>query len=102
MMQRLDVDRVLTVPEVMPCPHCKARPEAVLGTDRSATSRVHFIYELKEETDPVYRKPRNGDTWHFTADCSGWPHENYVELEARPNRGELCNECEAKQGKGRE
>lgn len=42
----------------------------------------------------LFRRPRNGDTWHFNPDCSKWPVDDYVELEAAPNTGELCNECQ--------
>ncbi len=41
----------------------------------------------------IYRRKRNGDTWHFSSDCSEWPSSNYDEQEPPPLTGALCNEC---------
>jgi hypothetical protein len=38
------------------------------------------------------------DAWHFCSDCSKGPTSDYVERDSKPARGELCDQCEAKQG----
>ena len=43
-----------------------------------------------------YRRGQSADTWHWCANCSQWPAEDYIEREAKLGTGELCNECMAK------
>jgi len=44
----------------------------------------------------TYRKRKGTDTWHFCANCSNWPMQDFEEQYAKPTTGELCNECKAK------
>lgn len=49
----------------------------------------------------TYRKRKGGDTWHLCKNCSHWPTANYVDKESSSRfKGELCNECKAKQNAG--
>jgi len=43
-----------------------------------------------------YRRPENGDCWHWCERCSCYPASNYFARRSRPAAGELCNECAAK------
>ncbi|HEX9443927.1 MAG TPA: hypothetical protein VGA73_07395 [Candidatus Binatia bacterium] len=95
--RRLTLERVHLVPQVTPCPHCGARPYITAPGSREH-SRVHHIFDLREE--PVFRKTRAGDTWHFSYDCSHWPGHDYLVLDVPPRDGDICNECKAKQGEG--
>ena len=51
----------------------------------------------EEEMANTYRRRRRRDTWHFCSNCSNWPTSDYVERDSKPARGELCDQCEAKQ-----
>jgi len=97
-LRYLTLERVLTLTLVAPCPHCAARPVISRGHDSDEQSRVHRIFDLREELGATYRKIPSADTWHFTQDCSRWPTGDYVELELPPIVGELCNECRAIKG----
>src|SRR6266513_1064682 len=44
----------------------------------------------------VYRRTRDGDTWHFCSNCSNWPTTDFVEQRLPPSTGEMCNECTCK------
>ncbi|MGH7769721.1 MAG: hypothetical protein ACREQP_19915 [Candidatus Binatia bacterium] len=94
-VRHLTLDRVLAVASITPCPHCSTKPFIAPGPLYNKKSTLHRIFDLREETETIYRRPRNGDTWHFNPRCSKWPVDDYVELEAAPNTGELCNECQA-------
>jgi hypothetical protein len=96
--RHLALDRVSVVPLITPCPHCSARPHVASGSSEKIRS-VHYVFDLREEAEPAYRKNAGGDTWHFDHNCSKWPVADFVELEIPPNVGELCNECKAKQSK---
>lgn len=93
----LEVDRILVMSEVAPCPFCGTRPAAQSGGNKRTTFVSHEMYNLAEETDVVFRKTRAGDTWHFSSDCSHWPQDDYIVLEAPPQVGAYCNECEVRQ-----
>ena len=46
----------------------------------------------------VFRRKWGTPIWHWSARCGQWP--SAVECEERPKRpvrGELCNECQAKE-----
>jgi hypothetical protein len=88
---RLSWDRLLLLPQILPCPHCSARPQIA-----QLRSSLHQVVDLQEDVFAVYRKAVDEDTWHFSEDCSKWPRRDYLVLEAKP-RNELCNECRAKQ-----
>ncbi|HEY2986915.1 MAG TPA: hypothetical protein VGL11_04265 [Candidatus Binatia bacterium] len=98
-VRHLALDRVSAVALVTPCPHCSARPSIVAGPQSKEKSKLHGIFDLKEEVEAAYRKIAGGDTWHFDHNCSQWPLADYVELEIPPSVGEYCNECKAKQSK---
>ena len=56
----------------------------------------------KSQSAPVtFRRSKGHDTWHWCRNCSTWPTSGYEEKRGpkRP-RGELCNECSAKQMAG--
>jgi hypothetical protein len=94
--RHLEVERILILSEVFPCPHCAARPYVPPG-DRHAKSLTHDVYNLEEETESVFRKSPADDTWHFSQHCSQWPNGDYLVLEAPPSVGRFCNECAGKQ-----
>jgi hypothetical protein len=95
--RHLGIDRISVVALVSPCPHCSAQPVIARGPDSEEESKLHRIFNIREETEPVYRKTKTGDTWHFNESCSKWPAGDYVELEATPRVGEICNECRVNQ-----
>jgi len=43
----------------------------------------------------TYRRLADGERWHFCANCSWWPQQEYVELESPEYalKGSLCLEC---------
>lgn len=43
-----------------------------------------------------YRKASGYQTWHFNADCSHWPGDDYEDQAGPPPIGQLCNECKAR------
>jgi hypothetical protein len=45
----------------------------------------------------VFRRKRSRDTWHFCTNCEDWPKDDYVEKNQKPNDGEFCNQCRAKE-----
>ncbi|SRR5258705_731520 len=92
---RLTLDKVTALPITAPCPYCGARP-VVAPVDSPAATKMHGIFDLKEEAIRTYRKPAGEDTWHFSESCSKWPSESYIELDVRPMQVELCNECKCK------
>ena len=95
-LRHLGLDRVFTVPLITPCPHCFTH----LHDARNAQGeprRLHHIDELREEDlDSIYRKAAGDFLWHFSENCSRWPRADFVQIEMRPQRGELCGECSAK------
>jgi len=48
----------------------------------------------------VYRRLKGKYTWHWCSNCNNWPKADYDTSAAKPTRGELCNECRAKQSAG--
>jgi hypothetical protein len=96
-LRHLGLDRVFTVPLMTPCPHCftnlhSSEPRA--GEPR----RVHSIDELRPEgLETIYRKAAGDFIWHFSESCSRWPRMDFVQIEMRPQRGDLCGECSAKE-----
>jgi hypothetical protein len=96
--RHLELDRISVVPLITSCPHCLAQSHVVAGST-SEENKLHRIFDLREETEPAYRKITACDTWHFDHNCSQWPITDFVELEIPPNVGELCNECKAKLSK---
>jgi hypothetical protein len=53
----------------------------------------------------IYRRRIKSDTWHLCRNCSKWPKKSYEQrrdsmTEGVPS-GELCNECLAKNRKGK-
>lgn len=48
-----------------------------------------------------YVKAKGSDTWHWCRNCSRYPSGPDVEKStSKPQSGELCNECRAKQARG--
>jgi hypothetical protein len=48
----------------------------------------------------MYRRRKDGDTWHWRPNCTKQPHgPDVVTRTTRPHSGELCNECRAKEKK---
>jgi hypothetical protein len=43
-----------------------------------------------------FRQPLNGDTWHFSKDCSQWPTTNFSSVSYMSSEATICNECLAK------
>jgi len=93
--RHLSFDKVSALPMFLPCPHCTARPYAGQRTAAGERLPIHGIIDLQDETESCYRKTRDGQTWHFAAECSNWPAEDFIELDGHPVVGEVCNECRA-------
>ena len=47
-----------------------------------------------------YRRTLNTEIWHFCADCSGWPPENYIVTTNFPLTYQICNDCLSKNQTG--
>lgn len=50
-----------------------------------------------------YRRRKDRDTWHFCLNCSNFPEEDYFSYggeKEKPDEGELCDECQAKDREG--
>jgi len=95
-LRHVTFERVDALHAVAPCPHCGARPVVKSWPDESAASRSHRLVELSDDMETIFRKAAGADTWHFDPECTHWPAENFIELEAVPRIGRLCNECGAK------
>ena len=96
-LRPLGLDRVFTVPLVTPCPHCFARMHDARSAE-GEPRRLHHIDDLREEDlEAIYRKASGDFIWHFSENCSRWPRADFVQIEMRPQRGDLCGECSAKQ-----
>src|SRR5947207_6609076 len=93
--RHLTFDKVSALPLILPCPYCSARPYAGQRTIPGERFPIHAIVDLQDETESYYRKNKNGETWHFVAECSDWPDEDFIELDGQPVVGEVCNECKA-------
>jgi hypothetical protein len=89
LVPHVTIDRVKLLGAICRCPACGARP----AIHRSAELRVHRLIDFSDEMETVYRRLKTVELWHFTADCSEWPREEFIELNARPRVGQLCVEC---------
>jgi hypothetical protein len=49
----------------------------------------------------IYRRKNNSDTWHWCNNCSIWPTSDYKEAKRKPTSGKFCNQCKAKEKKGK-
>lgn len=96
-LRHLDLERVYLIPQVTPCPHCDARPR-IYPQGSAERSQLHHIFDLREDTEPAYRKTRDGGAWHFSYNCSHWPAHDYLVLDVRPRDADICTECKVKQG----
>jgi hypothetical protein len=96
-IRHITFDRVWALHAVYPCPFCWTKP-VVFPRPQSAEIKAHTLLELNADTDTVYRKISSGDTWHFAPDCSQWPRENFIVLDAEP-RGDICAECRGKKSR---
>jgi len=86
-------DNLSSLQLVTPCPRCGARPYIAPRQLHGSKSKLHTILDLRE-SESIFRKTRDGGTWHFSDQCSHWPSEDFIQLEALPIVGELCNECQ--------
>lgn len=73
-----------------------------LAYKNSNPSFRHKLLTLKKSNAMssaiTFRRRKGSDTWHSCKNCSSWPTSNYTERVFRNNvKGELCNECSAKQ-----
>jgi hypothetical protein len=83
-VNRVSLAEVYSVQSLLPCPYCYAAP---------SLSRPHKLSYIYASNFP-YRKSRGGEVWHCSEYCSGWPAEDFIEIEFPPE-AELCNECRA-------
>jgi hypothetical protein len=97
-IRHVTFDRIWALHAVYPCPFCSAKP-AVYPLPQSGAMKAHALVELNADKEAIYRKAPASETWHFTPDCSQWPNENFVILEAEPRRGHICAECRGKQSR---
>lgn len=94
-MRHVTFEKIEELHAVQPCPFCGARTLAQPGPYEHL-SRAHRLVELSDEMELVYRRPQEGDTWHFEPTCSQWPAHDFIALEAAPRVEQLCNECSYK------
>jgi hypothetical protein len=93
-LRHVAFERINVLQAIYPCPSCGAQP--VKGRSGEYTGRAHALVDLTDTMETVYRKTKDGETWHFHPDCAHWPSDEYIELEAPPRLGQFCNECTAK------
>ena len=98
-VRHITFDRVWALHAVYPCPFCAARPVIYPPQPRQPL-KAHTLVELNAEMETVYRKYPHSQTWHFAPECSQWPSENFIALEAEPRAGQVCNECRVKNSEG--
>jgi DNA-directed RNA polymerase subunit RPC12/RpoP len=94
-VRHVTFDQIEALHAVYPCPFCAARP-IVKPAPHDRANKAHHMVELSDEMEMVYRKYRDGDTWHFDPDCSQYPVDDYLALDAAPRTEQLCNECSVK------
>jgi hypothetical protein len=56
----------------------------------------HRSYQTGAGSEIRFRRPFNGDTWHFSTDCSQWPVMNFSSISYISSEATICNECLAK------
>ena len=83
-LNRLSLAEVYSAEALLPCPYCQAQP---------SLSHPHKLSYLYVANYP-YRKGRDGDIWHYSEYCSGWPMDDFLEIDFPPV-AEICNECKA-------
>jgi hypothetical protein len=81
-LNRVSLDEVFAAEVFFPCPHCLS------SASFDHPHRLSYLYV----SNLPYRKARNGDAWHYSEYCSGWPMEDFIELDFPPV-DEICNEC---------
>lgn len=47
-----------------------------------------------------YRRKSGADTWHFCANCSHWPTDDFISSKDLPRSHQICNECICKNLEG--
>lgn len=45
----------------------------------------------------IYRRQSGNDAWHHCSNCGNWFTADCDEQDAKPTKGELCDECLPKQ-----
>jgi len=86
-INRVSLDEVFGAQFVLLCPYCNNKPSLDKG---------HRLIYLCAANLP-YRRSKKGDVWHYSEYCSGWPLDDFVELDYPP-AAEVCNECRALAG----
>jgi hypothetical protein len=82
LVNRVSAEEIREAQAVYPCPHCDATPS---GGIRHSLVYLHAV-------NLPFRKPWRGDLWHYSEHCSGWPVDDYIEIEFPP-ADEVCREC---------
>jgi hypothetical protein len=49
---------------------------------------------------PEYRRQKGTTVWHWCRNCSKWPLTEFESVYMKPERGELDDECRAKEDAG--
>jgi hypothetical protein len=73
---------------IFQCPLGHRAYEVAVGTDHPISFR-----------DIRFRQALNGDTWHFSMNCSQWPVKNFSSISYISGDATICNECQVK-GRG--
>jgi len=94
-VRHVTFEKIEELHTVQPCPFCGAKPLAQQA-QYEHLSKGHKLVELSDEMELVYRRPQQGDTWHFDPACSRWPTDDFIALEAAPRMEQMCNECSKK------
>src|SRR4051812_8028660 len=90
-VRHVTFDRIEELHAVQPCPFCGTQP--IIRRD---AGQAHYLIELNDDMETVYRRRQRGDTWHFDPSCPQWPSDDYIALEAAPRVELLCDECSVK------
>ena len=63
--------------------------------------RTYFVSDHEASAPLVFRRERDGDTWHVTSECSAWPAADYEEKLFTVFPPVICNECVVKRQHGK-
>jgi hypothetical protein len=83
-LNQLSVDKLAAAVAGFPCPHCETTP---------TFNNPHEVLNLSVANLP-FRKPEHDSVWHYSQHCSGWPMDDYLEIDFPP-LAEICRECRA-------
>ena len=81
----------------------RAFPVAVADIETSLSPVSDPVSSVSpEQTSRIvgYRRNSSGTTWHFCANCSQWPTDDFVSTKILPGGHSVCNECVVRNQRG--